>query len=1056
MVMLGGGGSNMSVDMIVNAIAQGFDKLIAQVEGVGKAVDKSNQLIVDSSGRVASVTDTTQKAIVDAAAKTKAAKEQEAQAFKQMEDRMTSSAALARQKAAEEAKAYQDLANSMLGVGAGFTAMAAAGGAFLFQATQVAARAQTLGIVTKTLGENVGWTEVEIRNLEKAIASQGITLNSSRQSIARMIQGNVDLAHATKLATVAQNAAVIAQMTGSEALDQLILAISTGQVRMLRTMGIMTDFETGYKSMAKTLGKTTEQLTELEKAESRVQSVLKAGENIQGAYTAAMETAGKQVSSLQRHIEESQRMLGEMWLPLYAKVVATITESLKVWENLSKEQKDGISAALGYAVAISALEGATFLTIGTVMKAVKAFQALRAAMIAGTSTAPLTASIAAIVAVVGLAAISVYELNQAIKDSLGYYKEQETQLLKTANSYREYADAAREAAIAAAEQVPGGQRVVTEGGGTTRVVAGAGRGPTTAMAEYKVRTEAEYELARSVEAETRVEQIRASRMAGWVISEKKHSDAILENTELVKEQGKAVSINSMEIKRNIEIMAGAVEAAVSGQLTKTFDDYKENLTDLKKEHGALTVEIEKLGEEGAKKNAGKIKELTDKLKENEEAQRTLAEATAEATRQYVFQQISAGLDAGALLEVSRALGILNENEYEFNKILLEMNKNYQEGAYGATGTVEAQKKLGEQTDLVTKAYERMLELNIPVSANGIALMMQQIAEEEAKTAQNADLIPEAMANAAEVAEEKASQIDSSLGDVEQAAEDAKKAVDNLQTGINNLHDKSVTITAKINVIGKLPTGEDIYKNCFVAGTPINTSSGMKPIESIRVGEGVYAYDESNNSVVIAPVVARIINTTGSKVYQISTDHGDFMCTAKHRWYTKSGWRVARLLRLDDEILLLDGSFARLVSLPHKMIELHTVYNLTVERVHTYFVGGHLVHNAKAQYGLDTVVPPGYPSDTYPIWASTGERVVVIPKRTIAGLTPKTITGGGDGGGGGMSRLPYSNPDMSNESFAMMDNSLTINEFHNYSKAAAAMSLSMVMNSRLRRVADRMG
>lgn len=212
-------------------------------------------------------------------------------------------------------------------VGIAFVAMAAA--KVIKNATLLAARVETLGVVTKTLGRNVGLTEKEIRSLESSIVDQGITLQSSRQAIAMMVQSNVDLAHATDLARLAQDTAVIANMNSSQAFQQLIYVLQTGNVRMARTLGLNVRFGQANKELAKTLGKTTESLTEEEIMLARTNAVMGAGERIAGTYEAAMETAGKKILSMDRQVEELSRALGEAFLPILEDVVDLLYESAK-------------------------------------------------------------------------------------------------------------------------------------------------------------------------------------------------------------------------------------------------------------------------------------------------------------------------------------------------------------------------------------------------------------------------------------------------------------------------------------------------------------------------------------------------------------------------------------------------------------------------------------------------------------------------------------------------------------------------------------------------------
>ena len=202
--------------------------------------------------------------------------------------------------------------------------------------TMLAARVETLGVVTKTLGANVGMTEGEIRSLEKAISDQGITLQASRQAIAMMIQANVDLASATDLARLAQDTAVIANLNSSEAFEQLTYVLQTGNVRMARTLGLNVQFGKAQKELADSLGIATDALSEEQIMQARTNAVMEAGSRISGTYTAALETAGKKMSSMPRIIEELSRGFGEQLLPALNAVVSVLydlgTATLNAWD----------------------------------------------------------------------------------------------------------------------------------------------------------------------------------------------------------------------------------------------------------------------------------------------------------------------------------------------------------------------------------------------------------------------------------------------------------------------------------------------------------------------------------------------------------------------------------------------------------------------------------------------------------------------------------------------------------------------------------------------------
>jgi hypothetical protein len=339
-------------------------------------------------------------------------------------------------------KEIQQLSSGLKTVGIALSAVAAAGSAFLYSATRLAARVETLGVVTATLGKNVGYTEDEIRDLEQAIKAQGITLQASRGAIALMIQASIDLAHATDLARLAQDAAVIANLNSSETFERLVWVISAGNVRMARTLGLQVSFEQAYAKTAETLGKNINELTEYEKVQARTNAVLDAGVNITGAYTAAMETAGKKVLSLDRHIEESRRILGEAYLPVFADVVDAVTAGLEKFEEMDSVQQRQISMILASITAWSGLGGVLALGGAALLKAKKAFELLNIAMKAGV------VSFGAVFAVIGAAVTIIATMNAKVKESRRLFDLEEEEIRKTADSYEKYVQQVTEAAEA--------------------------------------------------------------------------------------------------------------------------------------------------------------------------------------------------------------------------------------------------------------------------------------------------------------------------------------------------------------------------------------------------------------------------------------------------------------------------------------------------------------------------------------------------------------------------------------------------------------------------------
>ena len=353
-------------------------------------------------------------------------------------------AAMDKQKVSieEQVEALEQWSGGLKQVGVALAAVGAAGGALIYSSVRLAARVETLGIVTQTLGRNLGMTADEVRELEQSIVAEGITLQRARTGIALMAQAQVDLAKGTALATAAQDTAVIANIDSSEAFQKLVYVISSGNVRMARMLGLQVSFQQSYERLAETLDTTTTKLTQQEKVQARTNEVLRAARTILGTYDAAMTTAGKKVLSLNRHIEQSRLILGETFLPVFGELVDAVTEFLVAWQELDTVTQDTISSSVAAATAFAIFGGATLLLASQLL------QLKAAAMLANVALGATVAPIVAVVAVLGALTVGLVAASAAAKAHTAEMRALEDEILDTADSYEEYVKALEKAARA--------------------------------------------------------------------------------------------------------------------------------------------------------------------------------------------------------------------------------------------------------------------------------------------------------------------------------------------------------------------------------------------------------------------------------------------------------------------------------------------------------------------------------------------------------------------------------------------------------------------------------
>jgi len=133
--------------------------------------------------------------------------------------------------------------------------------------------------------------------------------------------------------------------------------------------------------------------------------------------------------------------------------------------------------------------------------------------------------------------------------------------------------------------------------------------------------------------------------------------------------------------------------------------------------------------------------------------------------------------------------------------------------------------------------------------------------------------------------------------------------------------------------------------CFTGGTPVHTVKGLKPIESIKAGDSVYAYNGKSKSRTVQPVM-RTFTRAFTRLVKVFAGKDTLTTTTNHPFFADNVWTPARSLKKGSRILLLSGMLSSVDSVA--MIDsLATVYNFEVAGDHDYYVGteGFLVHNA---------------------------------------------------------------------------------------------------------------
>ena len=99
-------------------------------------------------------------------------------------------------------------------------------------------------------------------------------------------------------------------------------------------------------------------------------------------------------------------------------------------------------------------------------------------------------------------------------------------------------------------------------------------------------------------------------------------------------------------------------------------------------------------------------------------------------------------------------------------------------------------------------------------------------------------------------------------------------------------------------------GDNVHLSCFAAGTPVHTLGGLKPIESVQIGDQVLTQDPRTAELSYQPVLAAVQNKP-DRLLEINLGGDVIRATAIHRfWKAGQGWVAARDLKSGDSLRAL--------------------------------------------------------------------------------------------------------------------------------------------------------
>jgi len=135
----------------------------------------------------------------------------------------------------------------------------------------------------------------------------------------------------------------------------------------------------------------------------------------------------------------------------------------------------------------------------------------------------------------------------------------------------------------------------------------------------------------------------------------------------------------------------------------------------------------------------------------------------------------------------------------------------------------------------------------------------------------------------------------------------------------------------------------MFHSCFGAGTPVRTVDGIRPIESLKVGDRVLTQDVGTGALGYRPVLV-VHHNPPIVTFRVQVAGETIVSSPFHRfWVAGRGWVMARALKPGDSIRTL-GGVAPVESIEPGPVQ--PVFNLDVAEDADFFAGklGALVHD----------------------------------------------------------------------------------------------------------------
>jgi phage-related protein len=238
------------------------------------------------------------------------------------------------------------LRGAMIGVGVGAATASAAVIAFGIKSFNAAARVDELNYALDAIGKSTGMGGQALADEAAEVKGMGIEMEIAQKAVLKFAQNNLELGKASDIARIAQDLAIISGENSTETFNKLTHAVITGRSEVLKSVGIQENAGQMYAKFAKSIGKTTKELSYQEKQQAVLQGVMAEGVKVFGTYEAAMKSPGKTLRSFARLHNELQVAMGNVLLKAFGPIILA-TYDLEKAVTKAVEKNETFQAVLG-------------------------------------------------------------------------------------------------------------------------------------------------------------------------------------------------------------------------------------------------------------------------------------------------------------------------------------------------------------------------------------------------------------------------------------------------------------------------------------------------------------------------------------------------------------------------------------------------------------------------------------------------------------------------------------------------------------------------------------